>query len=89
MDLYYRNAGAVSNTPGLSLLPKLTFEHVILTSFSKMRVDLAAQVAKIEYLFILLNNYCVCVCVCEQNIYNYNLCHLNNLSLDIISFCRC
>ena len=31
---------------GLSLLPKLKFEHVHLTSFSKMRVDLAAQVCR-------------------------------------------
>jgi hypothetical protein len=30
--------------PGLSLLPKLKYEHVHLTAFSKMRVDLAAQV---------------------------------------------
>ena len=29
---------------GLSLVPKLKYEHVNLTSFSKMRVDLAAQV---------------------------------------------
>jgi hypothetical protein len=29
---------------GLRLLPKLKFEHVNLTAFSKMRVDLAAQV---------------------------------------------
>ena len=30
---------------GLSLVPKLKFEHVALTSFSKMRVDLVAQVS--------------------------------------------
>ena len=29
---------------GLTCLPKLRFEHVNLTAFSKMRVDLAAQV---------------------------------------------
>ena len=28
----------------LALVPKLKYEHVHLTSFSKMRVDLAAQV---------------------------------------------
>ena len=28
----------------LSLVPKLKYEHIYLTSFSKMRVDLAAQV---------------------------------------------
>ena len=35
------NAGAAS---GLCLLTKLKYEHVYLTSRSKMRVDLAAQV---------------------------------------------
>ena len=29
---------------GIRMLPKLKFEHISLTSFSKMRVDLAAQV---------------------------------------------
>lgn len=33
-----------SSTGGLSLVPKLKYEHVYLSSFSKMRVDLAAQV---------------------------------------------
>lgn len=36
---------------GLRLLPKLKFEHVNLTSFSKMRVDLAAQVSSLPYIF--------------------------------------
>ena len=31
-------------SPGLTTLPKLKYEHISLTSFSKMRVDLAAQV---------------------------------------------
>ena len=30
---------------GIRLVPKLKYEHVSLTSFSKMRVDLAAQVS--------------------------------------------
>lgn len=42
IDLYYRNHS--SKYPGLALLPKVKYEHVRLTSFSKMRVDLAAQV---------------------------------------------
>ena len=29
---------------GLALIPKLKFEHVYLTSFSKMKVDLAVRV---------------------------------------------
>ena len=44
MALYQRNTGALTATPGLSLVPKIKYEHVYLTSFSKMRVDLAAQV---------------------------------------------
>ena len=38
---------------GVSLLPKLKLEHLKLTSFSKMRVDLAAQV--------ILCMYCMCI----------------------------
>ena len=42
--LYLRNSGAHHEVPGLSLVPKLKYEHINLTNFSKMRVDLAAQV---------------------------------------------
>ena len=44
IDLYERNAGRTTETPGLSLTHKLKYEHIYLTNFSKMRVDLAAQV---------------------------------------------
>jgi hypothetical protein len=40
-DLYRCDTGKGS---GLALVPKLKYEHIYLTSFSKMRVDLAAQV---------------------------------------------
>ena len=43
-DLYFKNNSALKDSPGLSLVPKLTYEHISLTSFSKMRVDLATQV---------------------------------------------
>ena len=39
-----RDNGADTQTPGLSMVPKLKYEHLHLTNFSKMRVDLAAQV---------------------------------------------
>ena len=42
--LYFRDAGAQREAAGLALIPKLKYEHIHLTSFSKMRVDLAAQV---------------------------------------------
>lgn len=44
VDLYERNAGRITETPGLSIAHKLKYEHIKLTNFSKMRVDLAAQV---------------------------------------------
>ena len=46
-DLYLRNTGQVTKTSGLSLMPKIKYEHVHLTSFSKIRVDLAAQVCMV------------------------------------------
>ena len=42
VNLYWRNRS--QETPGLALLPKLKYEHIELSSYSKMRVDLAAQV---------------------------------------------
>lgn len=42
--MYQRNTGALTDTPGLALVHKLKYEHIYLTSFSKMRVDLAVQV---------------------------------------------
>ena len=47
MELYRKNR-AQAEDAGLALLPKLKYEHVHLTSFSKMRVDLAAQVQLIH-----------------------------------------
>lgn len=41
-------------TGGLSLSPKLRFEHVHLNSFAKMRVDLSAQVRTQSYLSCIL-----------------------------------
>lgn len=40
-DLYERDVGKGS---GLAMVPKLKLEHIRLTSFSKMCVDLAVQV---------------------------------------------
>ena len=44
LSLYYSNTGADKAAPGLCLVTKLKREHVYLTSFSKMRVDLASSV---------------------------------------------
>ena len=43
-SLYNRNR-IVTETPSLAMLHKVKYEHVNLTSFSKMRVDIAAQVS--------------------------------------------
>ena len=40
LKLYEKNR----SDSGLALIPKLKYEHLHLTTFSKMRVDLAAQV---------------------------------------------
>ena len=40
----------------MRLVPKLKFEHVKLTSYSKMRVDLVAQVCFNAYILII-NTY--------------------------------
>ena len=41
VDLYERDT---SRDMGMRLVPKLKFEHIKLPSYSKMRVDLVAQV---------------------------------------------
>ena len=52
-SLYHKNR-PLTEFPSLAMVHKLRFEHIHLTSFSKMRVDLAAQV-RAEY----NNNYFV------------------------------
>lgn len=42
VQLYERKFSTIADSPGLTLVPKLSFEHIRLTSFSKTRVDLAA-----------------------------------------------
>ena len=44
VDLYAQDNDRGRVHPGLRKVPKLNCEHIHLTSFSKMRVDLAAQV---------------------------------------------
>ena len=45
--LYERDTGKAT---GLAMVPKLKFEHIHLSSFAKMRVDLAAQVCDYVHL---------------------------------------
>ena len=48
MKLYHKNRSA--DAPGLAMITKLKFEHIWLISYSKMRVDLTAQVIGIRKL---------------------------------------
>ena len=43
-SLYMRVQEMAVPSNGITLLPKIKLEHVKLSTFSKMRVDLAAQV---------------------------------------------
>ena len=43
-ELYHAKTALSSRPGGLYLLKKIKLEHLKLTSFSRMRVDLAAQV---------------------------------------------
>lgn len=49
-DLYYNDV----EMNGLYLNKKLSYEHVQLTSFSKMKVNLAAQVCLLSVLLVVL-----------------------------------
>ena len=51
---------AQTSTSGLSLVPKLTYQHIKLTSFSKMRVDLAVQVCIVVCMCGQFSTWCVC-----------------------------
>lgn len=62
-DLYQKLHSMAVKSDGLSLVPKPKMEHVELTSFSRMRVDLAAQVSKYSY-------YCVCLTSCKLTLYD-------------------
>lgn len=46
--LVHLGTGADKAAPGLSLIPKLKYEHKYLTSYSKMRVDLVSQVSRLK-----------------------------------------
>ena len=61
-DVYDRNLGNTSNV-GVSLVHKLTLEHLNLTNFSKMRVDLAAQVSMYMYACARLSSLLICMYV--------------------------
>ena len=61
-DLVDKVSSTAVASHGLSLIPKLKQEHVKLTSYSRMRVDLAAQVC----IFMCAITECIlshCICV--------------------------
>lgn len=56
-NLYYKDSGASRHAPGVALVPKLTRQHLSLTSYSKMNVRLAAQVFKVSYYMLYLMHF--------------------------------
>ena len=64
-ELYEWNLGS-SNHTGVALCHKFTLEHIYLTSFSKMRVDLAAQV--IIYYDLLTCSYLILMQVMSERV---------------------
>ena len=44
-ELYELENDPAKTVPGMRIVPKLKYEHIHLIPFSKMRVDLAAQVS--------------------------------------------
>lgn len=64
VQLYYHNrCQSAKSNPGFALIPKLKYEHINLSSFSKMRVDLAAQVC--AHTFMLLYNITAALIKCR------------------------
>lgn len=55
---------------GLRMVPKLKFEHITLTSFSNMRVDLAAQVRK------CMNYLVMCVLYLQVHVWDLKNVHV-------------
>ena len=55
-SLYFHDSGRGT---GLALLPKLKSEHINLTAFSKMRVDLAAQVGSMYDIVYVVMYTCI------------------------------
>ena len=57
---YEANQGRQTDTPALCLLHKVKAAHIHLTSFSRMRVDLAAQVGA-GFWYDLLQSLLICI----------------------------
>ena len=67
-DLYEKMNQMAVQSKGLSLLPKLKLEHIELTSYSRMRVDLAAQVIRFNIWWTLTRVESIYVCLYVHNI---------------------
>ena len=74
-DLYKKDGGAHRNAAGLRLVPKLKYEHVFLTSYSKMRVDLAAQVCTV---YMYMHGYHFTQYVCAMHIVRPFIVHVGS-----------
>ncbi len=58
VSLYDHDRGKAT---GLAMVPKLKYELIHLTSFSKIRVDLAAQVSTSVLTYAMAKNHGYCV----------------------------
>jgi len=57
-EIYEKVSTMSIESQGLTLAPKLKLEHLKLTSYSRMRVDLAAQVQLHSSIACNVINYC-------------------------------
>ena len=59
-DLYELENDPAKTVPGTRIVPKLKYEHIHLIPFSKMSVDLAAQVScLVIFVYGILKCYCI------------------------------
>ena len=70
-ELYHRNT---SPGMGIRIVPKLKFEHISLTLFSKMLVDLAAQVRILWLPPMLSYQILIFMCITRRGTWNCSLC---------------
>lgn len=66
---------------GIRRVPKLKYEHIHLTSFSKMRVDIAAQVNTLNIAFMCINIH-----TCTSQKWYCNVFEINTYSFKPVQF---
>jgi len=67
IELYRHNPGMCTYIPGLCIVPKIKYEHVYLTSISKMWVDLYSSTGK--FLLSICESYIWHMCICRFSVH--------------------